>query len=185
MNKAPASFDPKKLWSFEERHFQALPLEKKVELAMPFLERTGLISSPLGEASVNKVRAVVAAAGDRLKVAGDILQFDEFFLPDDGIVYEEKSFKKYIHNFGDPFPPILLLETFKSLLSDTNPFDAPTLEKLMHDLVADKHIKIGQIIHPVRVAVTGKSTGLSMFDTLAILGKPSCIARINRALKMI
>ena len=49
----------------------------------------------------------------------------------------------------------------------------------MHDFMVERQIKIGQIIHPVRVAVTGKSTGLGMFDTLAILGKSSCMARIE------
>jgi glutamyl-tRNA synthetase len=179
VNKAPASFDPKKLWSFEERHFQALPLEKKVSLALPFLERAGLICSPIDKIVADKVLAVVAAAGDRLKVAGDILAFEEFFLPDDKIVIDEKSFEKHISKCEGA----VLLKKFKERLSAVEPFDPSTLEKLMHDFVAERQIKIGQIIHAVRVAVTGKSTGLGMFDTLAILGKTSCLARIDRTLE--
>ena len=102
VNKAPASFDPKKLWSFEERHFQALPLEKKVSLVLPFLERAGFGKGMrnywLNERNKKKIQSIVVAAGDRLKVAGDILQFDEFFLPDEGIAYDEKSLEKYIRN---------------------------------------------------------------------------------------
>jgi len=179
VNKAPASFDPKKLWSFEERHFQLLPLEKKIALALPFLERAGLISPPIDKIVTDRVQSVVAAAGDRLKVAGDILQFDEFFLPDEKIPYDEKSFEKYIRK-GDS---IELLKKFKHRLAAAEPFDVPILEKLMHDFVAERQIKIGQIIHAVRVAVTGKSTGLGMFDTLAILGKTACLARIDRTLE--
>jgi glutamyl-tRNA synthetase len=179
VNKAPASFDPKKLWSFEERHFQKLPLENKVSLTLPFLERAGLISPPINETVISKVRAVVAAAGDRLKVAGDILNFEEFFLQDDKFPYDEKSFEKYIHKDDS----VELLKKFKEQLAVVNPFDAPTLEKLMHDFVAAEQIKIGQIIHAVRTAVTGKSTGLGMFDTLAILGKSACLRRINRTLE--
>jgi glutamyl-tRNA synthetase len=125
------------------------------------------------------VRAVVAAAGDRLKVAGDILNFEEFFLQDDKFPYDEKSFEKYIHKDDS----VELLKKFKEQLAVVNPFDAPTLEKLMHDFVAAEQIKIGQIIHAVRTAVTGKSTGLGMFDTLAILGKSACLRRINRTLE--
>ena len=43
-------------------------------------------------------------------------------------------------------------------------------------------IKIGDIIHALRVAVTGKAVGFGVFDSLAILGKQSCLARIDRAL---
>jgi glutamyl-tRNA synthetase len=178
VNKAPASFDPKKLRAFEERHFQALPLEKKVSLALPFLQKAKLIPQLFDNAMADKVRAVVAAAGDRLKVAGDILQFDEFFLPDDSILYDENSLEKHIAQ-GEGAE---LLRQFKELLAAAEPFDAPALEKLMHDFVAEKQIKIGQIIHPVRIAVTGKSTGLGMFDTLTILGKTACLVRIDRTL---
>ena len=57
-----------------------------------------------------------------------------------------------------------------------------TLEAAMQEFVAAEQIKIGQIIHAVRVAVTGKSIGLGVFDSLAILGKPRCLRRIKRAL---
>ncbi len=179
VNKAPASFDPKKLMSFEERHFHALPLEKKIALSLPFLQCAGMISPPIDDASRNKVRAVAAAAGERLKVAGDILQFDEFFLPDEKIAYDEKSIEKHVRKEES----IELLKKFLDCLAAAEPFDAPTLEKTMHGFAADNQIKIGQIIHPVRVAVTGKSTGLGMFDTLAILGKSACMARIDRTLR--
>ncbi|MFH1755721.1 MAG: hypothetical protein ABIA59_08465, partial [Candidatus Latescibacterota bacterium] len=36
--------------------------------------------------------------------------------------------------------------------------------------------------HPVRVAVTGKSVGLGLFDSLAILGKERCLRRIEGAM---
>ena len=52
----------------------------------------------------------------------------------------------------------------------------------MQQFVAAEGIKIGQIIHPVRVAVTGKSVGLGLFDTLAILGKQRALRRIELAM---
>ena len=41
VNKAAASFDPKKLWSFQDWHMQQLPLEQKVERVVPYLQRAG------------------------------------------------------------------------------------------------------------------------------------------------
>ena len=51
----------------------------------------------------------------------------------------------------------------------------------MHSFVEDQGIKIGQIIHAVRVAVTGKAVGFGLFEGLAILGRDACVARIDRA----
>ena len=53
----------------------------------------------------------------------------------------------------------------------------------MQEFVAAEQIKIGQVIHAVRVAVTGKSVGLGLFDSLAILGQERCLTRIARALQ--
>ena len=46
VNKAPASFDPKKLAAFEDWHFQQLPLGAKMALATPFLEKAGWCTRP-------------------------------------------------------------------------------------------------------------------------------------------
>jgi glutamyl-tRNA synthetase len=49
----------------------------------------------------------------------------------------------------------------------------------MQEFVRDEAIGIGQIIHAVRVAVTGKAVGFGMFETLAILGRQRCVTRID------
>ena len=50
--------------------------------------------------------------------------------------------------------------------------------------MAAEGIKIGQIIHAVRVAVTGKSIGLGLFDTLAILGRERALRRIENTIEL-
>ncbi len=91
VNKSPASFDPKKLLAFQADAFAAMPLEKRIELVKPFAQRAGLLDSPDAE---SKLTAVVAAANDRMKMAGDIIDFDYFFF--DQIEYDEKGFNKRI-----------------------------------------------------------------------------------------
>jgi glutamyl-tRNA synthetase len=111
-------------------------------------------------------------------VSGDILAFDEFFLHDDAFPYDEKAVEKHVKKDE----AIALLEKFRDRLAALDPFDVASLEKLMHDFTASENIKTNQIIHALRVAVTGKSVGLGLFDTLAILGKTSCLTRIARTL---
>src|SRR5439155_24170906 len=55
VNKAPASFDPKKPDAFQERYMQQLPVEQKVELTLPYLQKAGLVSSPSGQETRERV----------------------------------------------------------------------------------------------------------------------------------
>jgi glutamyl-tRNA synthetase len=175
--KSPASFDPKKLQAFEDRHFQRLSPEQKIELVIPFLEQSKLVPTPIPAAGRQIAEKVIAAAGDRIKVAGDILAFDDFFRGDEQLAYDESSFDKHVRKPE----AVALLTKFRDRLAATEPFDTATLESMMQQFVQTEGIKIGQIIHPVRVAVTGKSVGLGLFDTLAIVGRERALRRIHKA----
>jgi len=52
----------------------------------------------------------------------------------------------------------------------------------MQQFVEKHQMKIGQIVHAVRVATTGKSVGFGIFETLAILGRERTLARIDYCL---
>ena len=55
----------------------------------------------------------------------------------------------------------------------------------MAEFLQAEGAQIGQIIHAVRVAVTGKTVGFGVFETLAILGKERSLRRIDRALALV
>ncbi|HVW38572.1 MAG TPA: glutamate--tRNA ligase, partial [Pirellulales bacterium] len=67
-------------------------------------------------------------------------------------------------------------------LAALDAFDVASLERAMHEFLEAEQIKIGAVIHAIRVAVTGKPVGPGLYDCLAILGKEKCLTRINRAL---
>jgi len=178
--KAPASFDPNKLEAFQLRHMQAVATEQKTAMALPFLQKAGLIASCESDEVREKVGRILDAAGDRVKVAGDVLDYAYFFLPDDQITYDEKAFEKRLRK---PPEAVRLLTRCRNLLAAAEPFDTQNLDALIHDFVDSEGIKVGQIIHALRVAVTGKSIGFGLFESLAILGRESCLTRIDRALQ--
>lgn len=179
VNRAPASFDPVKLVAFQERYMRAVPTEQKVRLVLPFLQAAGLVPEPPPEDQLRQIAAIVQAAGDRLKIAGDILEFGDFFQPDEQLAYDPAAFDKRL--VKSPRAAELLCK-FQSRLAAVEAFDAPSLENLLQQFVTDEGIKIGDVIHAVRVAVTGKAVGFGMFETLEILGRARCLARIERAL---
>jgi glutamyl-tRNA synthetase len=179
VNKAPASFDPKKLSAFQERYMQQLPAEEKVDRTLPFLEKAGIVAAPAPPEVKVKLRQVVQAAGDRIKVAGDVLEYTNFFLPDEKLAYEEKDFDKRIRK---PAEARGLLTRFRDRLIKEQPSDAASWEKLVQDFVQAEGVQLGQIIHALRVAATGKAVGFGLFESLAVLGKAHVLVRLERAL---
>ena len=177
--KSPASFDPLKLSAFQDRAMREVPIQQKVAMAVPILQQAGQLNSPPPSDVAAKLTHIIEAAGDRIKVAGDIVNFEEFFVTDHELNFDEKAFTKRLCKADDAKT---LLTKFKQTLADVDAFDAPVLDRVLHEFIEVEGIQIGQIIHALRVATTGKSIGIGMFDVLAILGRDSCLARIERAL---
>jgi glutamyl-tRNA synthetase len=128
------------------------------------------------------VKEVIRHAGDRIKVAGDILDFMDFFVLDEELPYDEAAVKKRII---DPPEAIPLLREFRDELAKQEDFSHAALETLMQQFLQSRNRKIADIIHALRVAVTGKSVGLGMFETLEILGKERALRRMDRMLENI
>ena len=124
---------------------------------------------------------IITAAGDRLKVFGDILDYADFFLPDEKLPYDEKAFDKRIRNA--PGAKELLVQ-LKELLPTIEPYDSTNLEHKIKEFAGQNDLQMAQIVHPLRIALTGKGIGFGLFDTLAILGRDQSIARISRTISM-
>ena len=182
VNKAPASFDPEKLLAFETKAMQRLPIKQRVAKAVEFLQRATLVADPPPCDTAPYVTRILEAAGDRIKVAGDIVDYDDFFVSDGDLKYDEPALEKRLRK-----PPGArdLLQEFRAELASVEPFTAERIEQTLHAFVQQHGIKPGDIVHAVRVAVTGKSVGFGLFDTLAILGRDRSLARIDRALELV
>jgi len=209
VNKAAASFDPAKLFAFQEKHMLTLSTDQKYARTLRYLIGAGLVQvvgrpewtftdlpdemspeTPIlltripdisSEMAKTMICRLIDAAGDRIKVSGDILDFSDFFADDETFPIDEKTYNKRIAQNESVRP---LLQEFRSKL-DAVPekdFVPATLEALLHRFLEEKGLKPGQLIHALRVAVTGKGVGIGMFDTMAILGKERTLKRIHSIL---
>ena len=176
INRAPASFDAKKLSAFQERYMNLLSVDEKTAMVIPYLEQAGFSPDPA------KVKQIVAAAADRIKVAGDILDYTGFFIPAEQLTYDEAAFEKRLRT---PPEAAGLLRRFEERLRMLEPFEASAIEKNLQDFIQAEGVGHAQIIHSLRLAATGKTIGFGLFETLAILGRSECLHRIDRALDLV
>lgn len=177
----PASLDVKKLFAFQSRDMLKLSVAEKVEMVLPFLTRAGL------SADREFVTKVVEAVGPRMTVAGDILEYDYLFLPDDAISFDAAMATKHLAaafkgsdkslSLADALPKL------RAVVAGAEPFTHDTLKAATEAFAQTEGAKPGPLSNVLRVATTGKEVGFSAYDTLALLGRDRCLARIDRASK--
>ena len=177
--QAPASFDLKKLSSFEDQYMQKYPMKQKVAKVLPYLQRTGVIATPPPCDTAPKLTQILEAAGNRIKTFGDILDYTNFFTADEALAYDEAAFAKSITQAPGATE---LLAKFNAQLATVEPYETAPLETFTQQFMAAEGKKIGELIHPLRVALTGKGVGLGLFDTLVILGRERSQHRIALAI---
>jgi len=177
--QAPASFDLKKLSSFEDQYMQKYPMKQKVAKVLPYLQRTGVIATPPPCETAPKLTQILEAAGNRIKTFGDILDYANFFTPDESLTYDEAAFAKSIAQAPGA---VELLKKYSEQLATVEPYETASLEAFTQAFIAAEGKKIGELIHPLRVALTGKGVGLGLFDTLVILGRERARKRIESAI---
>jgi glutamyl-tRNA synthetase len=180
VNSAPASHDQDKLLWIEGEWMKTLPLEQKVLGVLPFLRREGLIGEELPENDRARIEAVLQALGDRLKVFGDILKLGRFFFCRE-LTYEPEALKKRLRKEGVPG----MLRELHEVLAGVEPYDAATLEKAVHEYAERTGRKMGDVVNPLRVAVTGQGVGPGLYDCLVILGREVCQSRIVQTEQML
>ena len=177
--KAPAGFDPEKLQSFQQHWMNQLSIAEKIDGCLPFLTKAKLITGDVDDVVRDRVGKVIGAVADRLKIFSDILDYKEFFVSDEEMSFDEKPFKQRLIDAPEA---IGLMTSIREAFAKIEPFDATTLDQFVHQFVEQNGIKIGQVVHALRVAVTGKSVGVGLFDALAIIGRESVLRRMDRAL---
>jgi glutamyl-tRNA synthetase len=184
VNPAPASFDPTKLVAFQAQYMRNLPAAEKAARVVPYLQRAGLVPAdvpPEGHTETHtKIVRIVDALGDRIKVFGDILLQARFFFGDE-VAFDEKAFAKRVLAPG----AVDRLRAYRDWLAgrdEAAAFDAAALERDTQEMLAARGWSLGDIVHAVRVAVTGTAVGPGLFDCLSIIGRDLCLRRIDCAL---
>ncbi|MFI5363688.1 MAG: glutamate--tRNA ligase [Elusimicrobiota bacterium] len=170
--KSPATFDTVKLQWMNGEYIRQTPLTELVELARPFLEKAGLVGLP--GPSFEKT---IALEKEKFKLLSEIPTLIEFFYKP--VALTEKAAKV----LGGPGAKDALVALAEAL-ADFSPFEDKALEARIRKFVEEKGLKPGQVFHPLRAAVSGRTEGPTLFLMLEIMGKEQVLARLKDAAAM-
>jgi len=168
-------FDPKAVWLNAE-HIRALPVEQLSRSIEPFLE-TFLAQSGL-HASPEKVLAVTPLIRERIKLLRDAVSAADFFFLPQLAPYDPVEL---IPQKGDAALARRVLQTALEILP-TVTFDHDSLDQALRAAASHLGLKAGPMFQPIRVAVCGRKNAPPLFETMAVLGRDLCLARIAQAL---
>ncbi len=174
--KAAAYFNPEKLEWMNSQYIQNLDTKSLIEKLIPLLLEKNLIAQDYDRTWLTQV---IDLCKPRAKLLPDFLQLaDFFFVSKIEYTAETKKFLLKEKKCGEIFAQLIkVLEKLKA-------FDLPTVESACRKLISDLGIKSGTLIHPVRVALTGKRVGPGLFELMPVLGKEKVLQRLAEAIKL-
>ncbi|WP_405880826.1 MULTISPECIES: glutamate--tRNA ligase [unclassified Streptomyces] len=175
VNPNPARFDLKKCEAINADHIRLLDVKDFTERCAPWLKAPFAPWAP-EDFDEAKWQAVAPHAQTRLKVLSEITDNVDFlFLAEP--VEDEASWAKAMKEGSDA-----LLRTAREKLESADWNSAESLKEAVLAAGEAHGLKLGKAQAPVRVAVTGRTIGLPLFESLEILGKEKTLARIDAAL---
>lgn len=180
VGKTAAIYDIKKLTWINGHYLNEIDLDRVVELSIPFLQKNGLVPEEIPEDLMGYIRRVVEVVRTRVKTLAEIADAAEYFFKND-FDYEEKGVKKHFQKDG----VANLLQAAAERLALVEIFDLETTERVYRDLSEELGVKTGEIIHPTRLALSGRTMGPGLFDIMVILGKEKTLERLERAVHYI
>ncbi len=177
ISKNPAIYDLQKLTWMNGYYLRTASIDRVIALAVPFMQKAGLFGDVVTEQDKQYLSAILSAMRDRVKTLVEIPDAVEYFYRDLG-GYDEKGYRKH---FTGPGVAALLEDAASALEAMSGDFTAETAEAVYRRLIEEHGILSGQLIHPTRLAVTGRTIGPGLFDVLALLGKKRSVERMRRA----
>lgn len=183
LGKASPVFDMAKLTWMNGVYMRSLIAndpERVVTLCQEVLRDAGMLDGQSTPETRAYVARVIEVLGDRIKVGRDILTYGDFFFTD-GVTYEADAVKQYFTRKE----VAATLTRLRERVERADRLDAAAVEAIVRDLARDLGIQSKEIIHPARVALTGKTAGPGLFELTALLGRDRVVKRLNSAIDWI
>ena len=170
-NKTASIFDMDKLRWVNNQYIRKTRPETLVDLILPLLEDKGFIKKDNFDR--NYLISLVKLYQRRLDTLQDFIERADFFFLRDIKIDEGLKKKVLTRDYSKEFS--LLVQRLNKL----DNFDAASIEKEFRALVKELNIPSRELVHPVRLVLTGKTVGPGLFQTMALLGKEKVRGRLK------
>ncbi len=173
INRKNAAFDLEKCTWLNAEYMKEITPERFQELGRQALRRAGLDLSLFPE---TYVEAALATCLGKVRTFQELPVYAGFYFRDD-FVYDAAAAAKHFVPANEKLVTII-----REAFAEAEAFDASALESVLKTTAASLQLKVGALVHPTRLAVTGATAGPSLYHLLEVLGREKVLARLDRAL---
>ena len=173
INRRNAAFDLDKCFWLNGQYIAQMSLERFMELARPFLEKDGIKVS-----DQDYLRAVLAIVKEKIKLLSDVSEWTRYFFTEK-YEFDAAAVQKV---FGKPEAAERLI-ALRGEFAKIDNWNLEKIESILKTLAQKLGCKTGDLVHPARVAVSGRSVGPSLYHMLEVMGKERVLARFDRAIQ--
>ena len=168
-----ARFDLDKLHWLHGEYIRLMSNERFYELAIPALARAGYDTSQYPSAYV---KAALDTCKGKKRLFSELADYGGLYFVEEVSYDADAAAKDFTPENRERLKQ--LREVFANLTS----FDAATLENSLKETAKQLGVKAGALVHPTRLACTGKTAGPSLYHLLEVLGKERVLHRLDRVL---
>jgi glutamyl-tRNA synthetase len=177
-SKSAATFDPQKLLWMNGEYMRKLPAGELSKRFYFWVSKKNDVQEKIKGWDRKLVDETIKLEHEKFQLLKDIPgRIDIFFV--ENVEYMPEAVNKVLKK---DTAKMVLEESLKRLENHSG-FSAEELEKYARAFAAEKQIGAGKVFHPLRVAVSGRTEGPSLFHMMEVLGKHKVIKRINDCLK--
>jgi len=171
INKAGAAFSIEKLQWLNSQYIKEMDTAQLAESLKPLV----LAKYPQANVEGKDFEHMVQLYKGRMNTLLDFLDWTSFLFNEQISFEDDVKTKHLSQNMHKEFD--LLAEKLNSIVD----FNVKSTEEAFRAVVAQLGLEAGTLVHPVRVALTGKAVGPGLFDTMTVLGKERTIRRLKEA----
>jgi glutamyl-tRNA synthetase len=179
VSRNPAVFDMKKLEWMNGVYLRELDPEELTDLVLPRLQQEGLLPESIDTPVRERVKKIAVSLQSRIRTLGEFVPSSRYFFEDD-IEYDPAAVDKILVRDYVPGMFAMLVEK----LMQVEPFTEANIEQVFLEVQENVGRKLGDVIQPVRVAVTGTRVSPGMYEVLAALGRPRTLERLKVGAEM-
>jgi glutamyl/glutaminyl-tRNA synthetase len=175
IGRSSATFDPDKLHWLNGEYARELSDAEFYDFAVARLESSGVKLDKFPE---EYVRAALQTCKGKINTLDELPAYCGFYFTDD-FDYNPQGVAKHFTAANRP-----RLKAVRDALRALQKFDAGEIEGTLKSTASNLGVKVGAVVHPTRLAVTGSNVGPSLYHLLEVLGKEKVLARIDRAVAL-
>ena len=175
LNPSPAAINFSKLDHFNGLHIRNLPVDNLAERLLPFFEQAGIYPDMK---TLQKIAQILQV---RLVTLDEVVDKAGFFFQDDVYPAPEALIAKNL----TAAESAEIARRAYSLLAGLSEITHESAEQPMRNLAEELDVKVGQLFHVVRVAVTGQRVSPPLFESMEIIGREKSLARLENAIKIL